>query len=138
MAHYQTAQKKLLLSFLKEHSQQAFTIGELADALAQQAGPEHAPGLSTLYRLMPALVEEGSVKRFAKDGSRQFLYQMMGEHCHSHLHLKCSVCGRILHMSAEESQMLIHLIYQKHGFSVDTADTVLFGCCRDCRAKQGR
>ena len=130
MAHYQTAQKKLLLSFLREHSQEAFTIGELAEALA---GAEHAPGRSTLYRLMPELVEEGSVKRFAKDGSRQFLYQMIGEHCHSHLHLKCSVCGRILHMSPEESQNLIRLIDRNHSFSVDTGSTVLFGCCEDCR-----
>ena len=33
MAHYQTAQKKLLLDFLREHSRQAFTIEELAAAL---------------------------------------------------------------------------------------------------------
>ena len=134
MAHYQTAQKKLLLNFLQAHSQEAFSIEELAARLEAeaQAGAEHAPGKSTLYRLMPTLVEEGLVKRFAKDNSRQFLYQMMGEHCESHLHLKCAGCGRILHMESRESELLVAQILKKHRFAVDEKNTIFFGRCQNC------
>ncbi len=130
MAHYQTAQKKLLLDFLSAHARQAFTIEELAQALE---GREHAPGKSTLYRLMPLLVQEGRVKRFVRGTSRQFLYQVMGESCRTHLHLKCSVCGQMVHMGQEESLSLLRLIDQKYHFAVDEGDTVLFGRCEACR-----
>lgn len=130
MAHYQTAQKKLLLDFLREHSRQAFTIEELAAALE---GREHAPGKSTLYRLMPLLVQEGRVKRFVRGTSRQFLYQMMGESCRTHLHLKCSICGQMVHMGHEESLDLVRMIDKKYHFSVSEGDTVLFGLCENCR-----
>ena len=130
MAHYQTAQKKLLLDFLREHSRQAFTIKELAAALE---GREHAPGKSTLYRLMPLLVQEGRVKRFVRGTSRQFLYQMMGESCRAHLHLKCSICGQMVHMGHEESLDLVRMIDKKYHFSVSEGDTVLFGLCENCR-----
>ena len=130
MAHYQTAQKKLLLDFLREHSRQAFTIEELAAALE---GREHAPGKSTLYRLMPLLVQEGRVKRFVRGTSRQFLYQMMGESCRTHLHLKCSICGQMVHMGHEESLELVRMIDKKYHFSVSEGDTVLFGLCENCR-----
>ena len=128
MAHYQTAQKKLLLDFLREHSRQAFTIEELAAALE---GREHAPGKSTLYRLMPLLVQEGRVKRFVRGTSRQFLYQMMGESCRTHLHLKCSICGQMVHMGHEESLELVRMIDKKYHFSVSEGDTVLFGLCEN-------
>ena len=130
MAHYQTAQKKLLLDFLREHSRQAFTIEELAAALE---GREHAPGKSTLYRLMPLLVQEGRVERFVRGTSRQFLYQMMGESCRTHLHLKCSICGQMVHMGHEESLELVRMIDKKYHFSVSEGDTVLFGLCENCR-----
>ena len=130
MAHYQTAQKKLLLDFLREHSRQAFTIEELAAALE---GREHAPGKSTLYRLMPLLVQEGRVKRFVRGTSRQFLYQMMGESYRTHLHLKCSICGQMVHMGHEESLELVRMIDKKYHFSVSEGDTVLFGLCENCR-----
>ena len=130
MAHYQTAQKKLLLDFLREHSRQAFTIEELAAALE---GREHAPGKSTLYRLMPLLVQEGRVKRFVRGTSRQFLYQMMGESCSTPLHLKCSICGQMVHMGHEESLDLVRMIDKKYHFSVNEGDTVLFGLCENCR-----
>ena len=130
MAHYQTAQKKLLLDFLREHSRQAFTIEELA---AAREGREHAPGKSTLYRLMPLLVQEGRVKRFVRGTSRQFLYQMMGESCRTHLHLKCSICGQMVHMGHEESLELVRMIDKKYHFSVSEGDTVLFGLCENCR-----
>ena len=130
MAHYQTAQKKLLLDFLREHSRQAFTIEELAAALEVR---EHAPGKSTLYRLMPLLVQEGRVKRFVRGTSRQFLYQMMGESCRTHLHLKCSICGQMVHMGHKESLELVRMIDKKYHFSVSEGDTVLFGLCENCR-----
>lgn len=133
MAHYQTGQKRILLAYMKAHSEQAFTIEELCERLKKETVIGPVPGKSTVYRIMPELVEEGLVKRFVKGQSRKFVYQMVcGEHCEKHLHMKCSVCGRLYHMEDEESEALLLQVMKKHHFQVDEGKTVLFGQCESC------
>lgn len=136
MANYATEQKKMLSDFLKEHAERAFSIDELIEALREQYGV-HAPGNSTVYRLILRLVEEGSVKRFVKGHSRHFLYQSVrDEHCHSHLHLKCTECGKLVHLDEQVSDALLHVIRTNSDFSVNEEETVLFGACASCQNGQ--
>ena len=44
MAHYQTEQRKMLLAFLKAHSDQAYTIDELWEAMKEEQSLEMVPG----------------------------------------------------------------------------------------------
>lgn len=133
MARYQTEQKKILLAYMKAHSDQAFTIEELCEQMKEEPTLKAVPGKSTVYRVMPELVDEGLVKRFVKENSRKFLYQMMcGEHCEKHLHMKCSVCGKLYHMEDDESEALLMQVMRKHRFHVDEGKTVLFGQCESC------
>ena len=134
MATYNTHQKELLISFLKSNPDTPFSIDEVASRL-QDMSPD-APGKSTVYRLMSGLVEKGTVKRFVKGNSRQFLYQIAGsEECHHHLHLKCTECGRLLHMKHELSEQLLSDILGENDFTVKVDSTTLFGCCKDCKIK---
>ena len=105
MAQYQTGQKRMLLAYMKAHSEEALTIEEWCRRLQAEPALSSVPGKSTVYRMMPRLVEEGLVRRFVKENSRKFLYQMVcGEHCDRHLHMKCSVCGKLYHMEDEDSE----------------------------------
>ncbi|MCI8584401.1 MAG: transcriptional repressor [Lachnospiraceae bacterium] len=133
MAQYQTEQKRILLAYLKAHSEEAFTIEELCERLKSEPAVVSPPGKSTVYRIMPRLVEEGLVKRFVEGNSRKFLYQMVcGAHCDSHLHMKCSVCGKLYHMRDEESEALFMQVMKRHRFQIDEGKTVLFGQCEGC------
>lgn len=133
MAEYATEQKKMLSDFLKSHAERAFSMEELIEALRDTYGAG-APGSSTVYRLMTRLVEEGSVKRFVKGHSRCFLYQgVRDEHCRSHLHLKCTECGRLVHLDERVSETLLDTIRSNSDFSVNEEETVLFGACASCR-----
>ena len=110
------------------------------DELSQRLSAVYpdAPGKSTIYRLIGQLVEKGTVKRFVRGNSRQFLYQLAGsEECHSHLHLKCTECGKLLHMGHSLSEQLLSDILGESDFSVKVDSTTLFGCCKDCRIKEG-
>ena len=128
---YQTEQKKALLAFLRGHQEDAFSIEQLAAAMA--ADPALPPvGKSTLYRLISQPVEEGSAKRFTKGHSRHFLCQLL-PHCGGHLHLRGSRCGKLYHMEDGESAAIIEEILSRHHFAVDGADAVLPGCCENCR-----
>lgn len=127
---YQTEQRKCLLDFLSSNADKQYTIGEIA---GHMTGGDK-PGKSTLYRLMTRLVQEGYVKRFVKGNSRKFVYQYVnGKHCSSHLHLKCILCGQLIHLDDKDSKSLRQQVLKQNNFEINEAETTLFGTCEKCR-----
>lgn len=136
MATYNTNQKKELLHFLEQHRDQAFTIDEIVAAMEADAACSVKPGKSTLYRLLPSLVEAGTVHRFTREKGCKAAYQIVGGHsCHGHMHLKCTGCGRLFHMSDSASQSLRQQIQQLNQFHLDLTHTLLYGTCCTCAEK---
>ncbi len=132
MAHYNTRQKNLLLAFLREHPNASYTAEEIAEGLLASYGTE-APGKSTVYRLLNTLAAEEQLRTFSKKGSRRSYYQI-AECNHEHLHLKCTDCGKLIHMEENNTHKLLRQILMQNEFAVDEHQTVLFGRCRECRA----
>lgn len=132
MSTYNTEQKKQLIDFMTRHAQTAFSAEQAAQEMESELG-ENAPGKSTVYRLLSRLCDEGKVKRFSQRGERQSYYQIVaGKHCDRHFHLKCTRCGRLLHMSDEESEKLVSEILSASDFLIDRENTVLYGVCAKC------
>lgn len=127
---YQTHQRKQLMNFLSLHKDSQFSIEEIIE----QFKGEEVPAPSSIYRLMKQLVEEGLVKRYAKDGSRQFMYQLIdGEDCDHHFHLKCMSCGKLIHLSDEASEEMRHMVSEEVNFDISQDKTILFGECTACK-----
>lgn len=134
MAHYQTAQKKRLIECMTIHGEKAFSVEELCAEMEKLYKKEELPGKSTVYRLIHQMTAEGTVKRMLKEHSRKFVYQIAaGEHCAFHLHMKCTDCGRLLHMDDDESLKIMAEVLEKNHFAVDGKQTVLVGKCGDCK-----
>ena len=126
---YHTQQRKELIDFLDMHKEKSFTIEEIIEHMKDQ----EAPAPSSIYRLMKQLVEEGIVKRFVREGSRQFLYQLVnGATCSKHFHLKCDTCGRLFHLSEKASRKLQDVVFDELGFEVAEDKNILFGKCKEC------
>ena len=134
MSSYDTEHKKLLLEFLSCNKDKSMTIDEISDGMSAHFGEGVAlPGKSTLYRLVNRLLEEGSVRKFIKRGTRRASYVLVQkESCHAHLHLKCSQCGKLFHMKDAVSEELLRSIRVNCGFAVDEGESVLFGRCKGC------
>lgn len=133
MATYQTIQKKELIRFLEGHSERAFTIDEMVAAMETDPDCISRPGKSTIYRLLPSLVEAGTVHRFSRQNGGKAAYQIVGgQDCHGHMHMKCTGCGRLLHMSDEYSRILSEEIAQQNHFALDLTRTLLYGICESC------
>ena len=133
MAKYNTEQREELLRFMGGHSDSAFTVSEIAALMKSDPSFRKPPAESTVYRLIKELVGEGKVKRTVSGCSREFRYQLAGhEDCGGHLHMKCSVCGELLHMQHESSEQLAEKLLAEEGFSLDTG-MVLTGVCKKCR-----
>lgn len=129
MAKYLTKQRKLLLDFLAEHTDETLSAGQIADALA---GKEIST--SAIYRNLAALEQEGRLKRSARPGSQEAYYRFTDEEeCRGHLHLSCLRCGKTVHVEEAETDALTHQLAKSEGFALDREDNVLYGICADCQ-----
>ncbi|MBQ8849640.1 MAG: transcriptional repressor [Clostridia bacterium] len=132
MSGYNTEQKKMLSSFLRENYEKAYTMEDIIAELKRTYG-KNAPGKSTVYRLMTHLVDEGQVKRLVKGHGRSFVYQSVkDEDCRCHLHMRCVACGRLFHLDEGLSDELLLKVRSKCGFSVSEEETILLGKCGGC------
>lgn len=133
MSGYNTEQRKVLTDFMSMHSETPFTIEELIIALQNDKSISSVPGRSTVYRLMTKMVNEGAVKRFVKGHSRHFYYQIVSSHhCHEHIHMKCTKCGKLYHMDDSETEKILSEVLHNANFMVDREETTLYGTCGCC------
>lgn len=126
MKGYETVQRRRLFSFFMDHPDTHFTIEELSKSV-------DGISLSAIYRNISKMLDEGTVRRFQKDGCRKFLYQYIDNgKCAGHLHLKCNICGRILHMEQSAAQAIIAAANKNNRFEIDKTATILYGRCISC------
>ena len=128
---YRTEQRELLLAYFAEHASEQFTVDALCAALSP------AIGKSTVYRLVGELLEGGTIRRFQLGTSRRVFYQYIGgDRCETHLHTKCTECGRICHLAPALSAFLQKQILATSRFRLDDRMTTLFGKCHACLRKE--
>lgn len=131
---YSTPQKLRLLTYLRDHKDEQFTVAQLAATL--EDGSTGAPGRSTLYRQIAQLCTDGVVRRFEQAGSNSFVYQFAdtrdGCDGESHFHLKCVHCGRLIHLDCSQLAAVRAHIQADHGFRIGSAHGILWGECTRC------
>lgn len=135
MQEYKTKQKELLLECLTENKDVHLTA---ADILTHLRDKGHSLGVSTVYRQLDKLVAAGVVRKFIIDETSSACYQYAGtsEECCEHFHLKCNVCGKLIHVDCSLMKKIAEHMQNSHGFSVDTTKTLLYGVCRECSGSQ--
>ena len=127
---YRTAGLDALLRYLEQHTK---TTPQTARQIWRGIlGGTHAPGQSSVYRLLSSLADRGTVRRSRVGG--EYVYQFVGEHadCGGHLHLQCLSCGRVSHLKCDCNEEISSHLRKTHGFLVDSGRSVLFGTCAAC------
>ena len=127
---YNTKQRQALLDFFKAHREGQFTVAQIADAVCA----EHDIGKSTVYRLVAKMHSEGLLTRAGDDCSHAAKYGYVdGEHgCVEHFHLRCSMCGRVVHIEDKTTENAILSVLGNNNFTLDEGATVVVGKCKDC------
>jgi len=126
---YMTNHKRQILDFLSQHRDRHFTVEEIIDALSEG---EKKPAKSTVYRQVSALMEDGVIRRFESAESDSFVYQYaVGIDCAHHFHLKCSRCGKLIHLHCDALREVRAHILREHGFLIG-GGSVIYGICADC------
>lgn len=92
---------------------------------------DDAPGVnvSTVYRTLQALEALGwATHATDADGCARY---HLNQHA-NHLHLHCRGCGHHQEVDAALAEPMLSHLFERYGFTVDTAHLALRGLCRSC------
>lgn len=131
---YNTKQRREILACLQENKNKHLTADNVYNILISQGV---AVGRTTVYRHLERLYCDKTVRKFTLGDSSCACYQLADDSdgCHNHYHLKCTVCGALLHTECDFLNELSEHIFKDHNFTVDGEKTVLYGICETCRRK---
>lgn len=131
MAQYKTKQRAQVVECLKENKDKHMTVEMLIKYLSN-AGV--SVGRATIYRTLDMLCKEGIIRRYELTVDNSACYQYIDEHadCSEHFHLKCEMCGELIHLDCDHITELSKHIEKDHAFKVNNSKTVLYGLCAKC------
>ena len=134
---YKTKQQDLLISYLREIQGKHFTA---EDVRAHFAEKDISIGIATIYRQLEKLVAEGKLQKYFIDEHSAACFEYTGEERSTddqHFHLKCEVCGTLIHLECDELEELGKHLQSEHNFTLNPFRTVFYGICSDyCKTQK--
>lgn len=132
---YKTVTKQLVIDFLKSKAETTVSVEEIKNYLSEN---ENNANITTIYRILDKLYENNLLMRFSDEKKKRYTYKYVSNEsmCREHIHLKCSNCGKIVHLDCEHSDEFIRHIYNEHGFLLRCDNAILYGLCKNCLKKE--
>ena len=129
MKQYETEQRKVLLDFLNNHSDEGLS----STAIIKRLG-DLGISKSAVYRNLASLEKDGKIRRYAKNGEKTAYYNYVAcDHCRGKIHISCIKCGKTAHISSSVADNIVKSLEKEDDFSLDKSETVLYGICKDCQ-----
>ena len=127
---YKTKQKDAVLKYMIDHKDTHVTVNQISDNFAQHGTPV---GVTTIYRHLEKLLEEGFIRKYTVDGAPGACFQYAeDQQCREHFHLMCEKCGCLIHLECSHLSELAEHIFYEHGFQINPFRTVFYGKCKKC------
>lgn len=87
-------------------------------------------GQATVYRNINKLVEEGILLKIPTINN--FRYDI---NTHTHAHLSCKECGRVIDLFDGDYQKIIENLESKYKVKIDDSNLIFNGLCEECNGK---
>lgn len=133
--HYKTKQRDLIVDYFKRSTKKHITAD---DIITYFKNKNISCSKSTVYRALDMLVKENIISKYMIDEKVQACYSYNS--CHhdgeAHYHLRCNECDKVFHIDGEEFTKMSNKIKKEFDFDIDISKTVLYGKCKDCKAKE--
>ncbi|MBR5527764.1 MAG: transcriptional repressor [Clostridia bacterium] len=126
---YKTKQKELIEQCAAKMGASHFTADEICEML--DTCGTHV-GKATVYRHLERMLAEGAVRKYSIDGKSGACYQYAGGAACEHFHLKCTLCGKLIHAQCSFLDRLSSHVEYEHNFKIDGSRTVFYGVCGEC------
>lgn len=131
-ANYATQKRSEILKYLELHCDEDVSVKDIEQHF--QKDNHTSVNITTIYRYLERLEKEGRIlKHNAEKGGKATFQYVKPEHsCQSHLHMKCSSCGKIYHMDCDFMEEFQRHIYEHHHFRLECKTSMLYGLCKAC------
>lgn len=128
---YKTKQRAAILKYMSEHKDCHVTVNQINDYFAESGTQV---GVTTIYRHLEKLLEQGFVRKYNINGTTSacFQYAKQDKKCREHFHLMCEKCGCLIHLECSHLDEISEHIFSEHGFKVNPFRTVFYGECQSC------
>jgi len=123
-----TSVRRAVVTALLDAPDHHVTANDLAARVQAELPDVHR---STIYRTLEALEDVGVVEQVHLGGG-EAVYHLAEEH--SHRHLVCEACGRVIEVPDELFDDLAATLDERYGFSIRPSHFALLGQCAACRA----
>jgi Fur family ferric uptake transcriptional regulator len=107
---------------------EGFHSAQEVHALLRGAGD--AVGLSTVYRAVQSLADDGELDSIRTDAGEALYRRCSRQHHH---HLVCRSCGRTVEVAGPAVEAWADRVAGEHGFADVSHTLEIFGTCADCR-----
>ncbi len=130
-AEYKTKARTVLFEFLQENPDRGFTAIDLLTYLQLNI---EGVNKTTVYRNLDRLCEQGIIYKYREPEHEGWFYQYSAEHanCNTHIHGKCSVCGKLFHIEDDFVNEFEKNVMENYGLKIDFGKTIIVGVCQAC------
>lgn len=131
---YSTKTRSEILDFIKNNSAKTVSASEIMQHLKDIGSPVNQ---TTVYRYLNKLCEQQKVIKYPDKSGDKSVYQYYDEDCNcdNHLHLRCTECGKLIHLDCSFIDELSNHLEKNHDFHIQYKGNMLYGICKDCENK---
>ncbi|MBQ9181792.1 MAG: transcriptional repressor [Bacilli bacterium] len=122
---YKTKQKDVILDIIKNKKNE-FTIKDI------YVETEKSIGLTTIYRLVDKLIKNGTLSKNIGEDNVTYYQYLEDCNCDNHFYLKCTKCGKLIHVDCDCIGDLYNHILSIHKFSLSKEHIIINGICNIC------
>ena len=125
---YMTRQQRAVLSCI-ENVHGGAGAAELAELLRASG---ESVGLTTVYRQLEKLHEQGLVHKIVTDDGTRYQFCDCRRHGKDCFLIKCEQCGCVEHVDCTHLSELYGHLSQEHHFRINPRRTLFYGLCQSC------
>jgi Fur family ferric uptake transcriptional regulator len=130
-ANYRTRQGQYILDYMRSLGDSHVTVNQLVRYLEDA---KEAVGQTTIYRHLEKLAAAGKIRKYVLKDGQSACYQYIDSrtNCREHFHLKCEVCGGLIHADCDLLDEIAGHLLIDHNFQINMLKTVFYGTCKEC------
>ncbi len=131
---YNTLTRSAIDGIFVGNNDKSYSVADILSKLKEMGVDANK---TTVYRYVTRLCENNVLLKFVAEKGEKTLYKYNDKNlgCDNHLHLKCSLCGKIEHLSCSDMEEFKRHIYIEHGFMLNCSSSLLYGLCKKCSKK---
>lgn len=128
---YTTKSRTEILDYIKQNSSKAISVSDILNYFKDKG---ESINQTTVYRYLEKLCQDRVIIKYPDKSGEKSVYQLNDENCDciNHLHLKCTECGKIIHMDCSYVEDFKEHLQKDHDFVVTYNGNILYGVCKDC------